>query len=114
MLKLIMGNKWAILLILEFVAWSATFCMFYARYKMKSQIWFKAATIALILTGVVPQVLLGIVNFAAVGEIDLFTVVIVILIMYGLTIGKQHVKKLDAWAMKKFSGQDKQHDVEKK
>jgi len=103
MYNLIMGNKWAILLILEFFAWSATFFMFYARYKMQSQFWFKVASTILVLTGVIPQVLLGVVNFFATKEIDLFTLVIVLLIIYGLTIGKKHLKKLDVWAQKKFS-----------
>jgi len=103
MYNLIMENKWTLLLILEFFAWSATFFMFYARYKMQSQFWFKIASAILVLTGVIPQVLLGVVNFVATKEIDLFTLVIVLLIIYGLTIGKKHVKKLDSWAQKKFS-----------
>lgn len=103
MYNLVMENKWAILLILEFFAWSATFFMFYARYKIQSQFWFKIASAILVLTGVIPQVLLGVVNFVEIKEIDLFTLVIVLLIIYGLTIGEKHVKKLDSWAQKKFS-----------
>lgn len=103
MYNLIMENKWSILLILEFFAWSATFFMLYARYKMQSQFWFKIASTILVLTGVIPQILLGVVNFAATKEIDLFTLVIVLLIIYGSTIGKKQLKKLDVWAQKKFS-----------
>jgi len=103
MYNFIMENKWTILLIFEFFAWSATMFMFYARYKMQSQLWFKVASVILILTGVIPQVLLGVVNFVATKEIDLFTLVIVLLIVYGFTIGKKHVQKLDVWAQKKFS-----------
>ena len=102
MYNFIMENKWTILLIFEFFAWSATMFMFYARYKMKSQLWFKVASVILVLTGVLPQVLLGVVNFVATKEIDLFTLVIVLLIVYGFTIGKKHVQKLDVWAQKKF------------
>ncbi|MGI6091895.1 MAG: hypothetical protein GX348_05345 [Veillonellaceae bacterium] len=104
MYNLIMENKWAILFILEILAWSATFLMLYARYKMHSQFWFKVASVILVLTGVIPQVLLGVVNFVATKEIDLFTSVIVLLIIYGLTIGRKHVQKLDSWAKKKFRG----------
>ena len=103
MYNLIMENKWAILFILEIFAWSATIFMFYARYKMQSQFWFKVASTILILTGVIPQVLLGVVNFVATKEIDLFTLVIVLLIIYGLTFGRQHVQKLDSWAQKNLS-----------
>lgn len=103
MYDFIMENKWVILLTLEIFAWSATVFMFYARYKMQSQFWFKIASAILILTGVIPQVLLGVLNFAATKEIDLFTLVIVLLIIYGCTIGKKHIRKLDNWVQKKFS-----------
>ncbi len=103
MYNLIMENKWAILLILEIFAWSATIFMLYARYKMQSQFWFKVASVIFMLTGVIPQVLLGVINFVVTKEIDLFTLVIVLLIIYGVTIGKKHIQKLDAWAQEKFS-----------
>ncbi|MGG1680245.1 hypothetical protein ACIFOT_31735, partial [Neobacillus sp. NRS-1170] len=60
-------------------------------------------------TGVIPQVLMGIINFISTGKLDLFTLIIVLLIIYGLTIGKQHVKKLDAWAQRKFSKSEENH-----
>lgn len=101
---IIMENKWVILLVLEIFAWTATLFMFYARYKIQSQFWFKLASSILILTGVIPQVLLGVINFVATKEIDLFTLTIVLLIIYGFTIGKKHIRLLDTWAQKKFSG----------
>ena len=101
MQHLIMENKWLILLILEFFAWSLTFFMFYARYKMQSTFWFKTASMLFALTGIIPQVTLGIINYTLSQEIDLFTLVILFLIIYGLTIGKKHVKKLDSWAKQK-------------
>ena len=99
----IIDNKWLILLVLEVFAWSATFFMFYARYKMQSDFWFKAASAMLIMTGFVPQILLGVINFNETKEIDLFTLVLVLLVVYGCTVGKEHVRKLDAWARMKFS-----------
>ncbi|MEH7305689.1 hypothetical protein [Neobacillus drentensis] len=99
-------NKWAILVSLEVLAWSSTFFLLYARYGMKSSFWFKIATVLLVLTGVIPQVLMGIVNFIATNKVDSFTLIIVLLILYGLTIGKKHVKKLDTWAQRKFSTQE--------
>ena len=98
-----MENKWGVLLTLEFLAWSVTVFMFYARYKMQSSFWFKAASVMLLFTGVIPQVLLGIVNYIANREVDLFTLVVGCLIIYGLTIGKGHIKRIDAWAKIKFS-----------
>ena len=103
MYSFIIENRWIILLILEFFAWSATVFMFYARYKMQSSFWFRLASVMLVLTGVIPQVLLGVLNFAATKEIDLFTLIIVLLIIYGCTLGKKHIQKLDNWVQKKFS-----------
>lgn len=104
MYNFIMENKWFILLILEILAWSATVFMFYARYQMQSPFWFKLASVVFAFTGVIPQVLLGVLNFAATQEMDLFTLIIVLLLLYGCTIGRQHVRKLDAWVQKKFQG----------
>ena len=101
----IFENKWLILLVLEVFAWSATFFMFYARYKMQSDFWFKATSAMLIMTGFVPQILLGVINFNETKEIDLFTLVLVLLVVYGCTVGRKHVRKLDAWARLKFFNQ---------
>jgi len=103
MQHLILENKWIILLTLEIFAWSSTFFMLYARYKMRSPFWFKTAFVLFALTGVIPQVSLGIVNFITNKKIDLFSLVILLLIIYGLTIGKKQVQKLDCWARVKFS-----------
>ncbi|MEH7109382.1 hypothetical protein [Bacillus sp. JJ1764] len=102
-MEFLVENKWVILVSLEVLAWSSTFFLLYARYGLKSSFWFKVATVLFALTGVIPQVLMGIVNFAATQEVDLFTLIIVLLIVYGFTIGKKHVKKLDTWAQRKFS-----------
>lgn len=94
--------KWFILIGLEVLAWSSTFFLFYARYRLQSNFWFKVATVLFAITGVIPQVIMGIINFVIKRELDVFTSVIILLIIYGGTIGKKQVKKLDAWAQKKF------------
>jgi len=104
-MDLLLENKWLILIGLEVLAWSSTFFLLYARYGLKSSFWFKVATVLFALTGVIPQVLMGIINFISTKKIDLFTLIIVLLLLYGFTIGKKHVKKLDAWAQAKFSKQ---------
>ena len=101
--QLITENKWIILLTLEFFAWSMTFFMLYARYKMQSSFWFKTAAILFALTGIIPQVFLGIVNFITTKALDLFTLVILLLIIYGLTIGKKQAQRMDSWARQKFA-----------
>jgi hypothetical protein len=94
--------KWVILVSFEVLAWSSTFFLLYARYGLKSRFWFKVATVLFALTGVIPQVTMGIINFIATKKVDVFTLIIVLLIIYGFTIGKQHVQKLDQWAQRKF------------
>jgi len=102
MVNFILEYKWMILLILEVLAWLATFFMFYARYQMQSTLWFRLALILTVATGIIPQVLMGIVNFSATKEVDLFVLVIIMLFLYGLTFGKKHVQKLDEWMQNKF------------
>lgn len=97
--------KWFVLLALEIVAWSATFFMLYARYRLRKPILFRVGAIATVLTGVIPQVLMGIINYYALGELDLFTLVIVSLILYGCTIGRKHVRSLDAWMLRRYGEQ---------
>ncbi|MFC4617892.1 hypothetical protein ACFO4N_04010 [Camelliibacillus cellulosilyticus] len=103
-MSFIMTYKWYILVCLEVVAWFFTFFMFYARYGMKSNFWFKFAAFFFAITGVIPQVIIGIINFISERKVDLFTLVIVVLIIYGATIGKKNVKQLDNWAKRKFGG----------
>jgi hypothetical protein len=103
-------NKWTILVSLEVLAWSSTFFMLYGRYGLKSSFWFKIATVLFALTGVIPQVLMGIVNFIATKKVDLFTLIIVLLILYGFTLGRNHVKRLDTWAQRKFSARQNHRD----
>ncbi|WP_027416291.1 hypothetical protein [Aneurinibacillus terranovensis] len=102
-MNFLMEYKWAILAVLEVLAWSATFFMFYARYRMKSKVWFRVSVVLLAITGVIPQVVMGIINFVMMKKLDLFTLVIVLLILYGSTIGKKQVKKLDVWVQSRFS-----------
>ena len=104
-MEFLVENKWLILVSLEVLAWASTFFLLYARYRLKSNLWFKVATVLFALTGVIPQVLMGIINFISTRKVDLFTLIIVLLLLYGFTIGRKHVKKLDAWAQKKFTKQ---------
>lgn len=99
----ILEYKWGILAMLEVLAWAATFFMFYARYGLRSNRLFKLGIFLTVITGVIPQVTMGIINYVSTRQIDIYTGVIVLLIIYGLTIGKKDVKKIDLWAKKKFS-----------
>lgn len=98
----LLEHKWAILVSLEVLAWSSTFFMFYARYRL-SPFWFRVGTVLFAATGVIPQVIMGVLNFIATREVDLFTGIIVLLILYGFTLGKKQVIRIDNWAREKFS-----------
>ncbi|QDP39620.1 hypothetical protein [Radiobacillus deserti] len=97
-----MENKWVLLVIFEILAWASTFFMLYARYRLQSKWGFKIGVFLSILTGIIPQVTLGILNFIQEGKVDLFTLIIILLLLYGLTIGKKHIQKMDQWAKNKF------------
>lgn len=104
---LLLEYKWIILIALEILAWGSTFFMLYARYSMRSNFWFRVGAVLFAVTGVIPQVAIGVLNFVASKELDLFTLVIVLLLVYGFTIGKKQVKQLDEWAEKRFSNTEK-------
>ncbi|MEH7121639.1 hypothetical protein V7127_00175 [Bacillus sp. JJ1773] len=101
-MNVLVENKWIILGILEVLAWASIFFLLYARYGLKSDFWFKVAAVLVASIGVIPQVLMGLINFIFTNKVDLFTLIILLLILYGFTIGKKHVKKLDDWARIKF------------
>ncbi|MBO8156676.1 MAG: hypothetical protein H0Z32_09465 [Bacillaceae bacterium] len=100
----IIEYKWLLLLGLEVLAWSSTFFMLFARYRLNSRSLFKIGVWLTIITGVIPQVSLGVVIVVFQRKIDLFSVVIVLLVLYGLTIGREHIRQMDQWAKRKFGG----------
>lgn len=104
MIQILVENKWVILASLEVLAWASTFFMLFARYKFNSKTGFRIGVFLTVITGVIPQVTLGIINFIATRHVDLFTLIIVLLIIYGVTIGKKDIKRLDKWAREKYSG----------
>lgn len=108
----IIENRWWLLLFFEVLAWIATIFMLFARYKLQSQSLFKWGVVLTVLTGVVPHVTLGIVNYIESRRVDVYTVVIVGLIIYGLTLGKKDIQRLDAWAKQYFAKQQPEPQAE--
>ncbi|MED1201634.1 hypothetical protein [Heyndrickxia acidicola] len=113
-MNFLLEHKWVILAGLEVLAWLSTFFVFYARYAMKSSFWFKAAAILLAITGVFPQITMGIISFAVSGKLDIYTFVIVLLLLYGFTFGKKQVEKLDVWMQRIFLNKGNDVDKQKK
>lgn len=99
----ILGHRWLVLVVLEILAWSVTFFMLYARYKLRSMVLFRIAAVLFFLTGVIPQGVLGLWNFLREGTVDIFTLAVAGLLLYGATLGRRQVRHLDAWARQKFA-----------
>lgn len=88
-MSVIVEYKWIILVSLEVLAWASTFFLFYARYGMKSTFWFRVASVLFAITGVIPQVIIGVINFIHTRKLDIFTLIIVLLLIYGFTFGRR-------------------------
>jgi hypothetical protein len=93
--------KWIILFIVEVFAWVSTFMMFYLRYFLRNRLFFKISAIFAVLTGIIPQLYLMIANIIKTREIGFFEVVVTCLVIYGFTIGKRHIKRIDNWIQEK-------------
>jgi hypothetical protein len=105
-MDLILNHKWLILLSFEVSAWGFTFLMFYARYWIESKKLFFLFTFLAFLTGWVPHLALMIMNFFNSKTIGSFEITVLLLLLYGLTIGKKHLLKLDS-AIAKLSKKKK-------
>jgi hypothetical protein len=105
MISLLMANKWWILLISETVAWIATFYMAYARYWIKSNFQFIVSGAVAIITGYVPHITLGILDYLKYDKINLFNGFVLVLLILGITVFKKYVVEIDNkikdWANKK-------------
>lgn len=102
MLLQILDYKWIFLCLLEVTAWSITFFGIYARYKIKSEKGVRIAAILFFFTGVFPQIILGILNFIINKKIDVFTLVVVGVLLYGATVGRKQIQKIDRWIKRKI------------
>ena len=111
MLEAILDYRWQLLGIFEVLAWTVTFLLFYVRYRLQSLRWFRILSVLFFCTGVIPLVSLGLVNFYQQGEVDGFTLVIVLLLLYGATLGRRQVWKLDRWAKRRFSPKKSQQSA---
>jgi hypothetical protein len=97
--------KWWVLLISETVAWIATFYMAYSRYWRRSNFQFIVSGAIAIITGYVPHITLGILDYLKYNEIHFFSGFVLLLLLLGVTVLKKYVVKIDNkikdWANKK-------------
>jgi len=110
MISILLEYKWWILLSCELIAWAATFYMFYAMYWLKSNLQFIIAGLVALLTGYVPHITLAFADFLKYREINSFLVVVVILFVFGITIGRKYISKIESkiknWAIKHRQPED--------
>jgi hypothetical protein len=105
MLEVFIHYKWYLLLVAEILAWTSTFSMFVARYWWESRLGFWVSFVLSLVTGIGIQLSIALIHVFKGGTIGIFEIVVVLLILYGCTYGKKHVKILDQkvlqWVRKK-------------
>lgn len=94
-MEFISEHKWQLLIGLETTAWIFTFLMFYTRYWLKSKTLFNITTTIAVITGWFPHISLAILDFYQTRKITIFELFIVVLLLYGFTLGKKHISMLD-------------------
>ncbi|MCM3574190.1 hypothetical protein M3172_13420 [Mesobacillus subterraneus] len=104
-MEFLITYKWLILISFETFAWLATFYMFYARYWLQSHAQFLIALTLAGLTGYVPHITLGVLDYINTGKISFFIISIITLLIIGATLGKKYIIKIDQsihqWAIQK-------------
>lgn len=106
----LLNYKWYLLLGLEVLAWLATFLYFYARYFTESGVLQKASLFLLLITGVIPQLCLMILNMYQTKSIGFFELVVIVLVLYSLTLGKSHIHRIDT-KIKNWADLKKPQDI---
>lgn len=110
MLDFILNNKWSILLISECIAWLFLFAMGYYRYWKPSKAHFIIVTILSCLFGYVPHFSIPVLMCIKEGswtalyqskDALLFDGFILALIIFGFTLGKKYVIKIDRYFAQK-------------
>lgn len=108
---IILNNKWIILIASELIAWFLLFLMGYFRYWKSSKIGFTVSTVLSVCFGYIPHFGIPILMCIEEGNLGalysskealLFDLLIISLILFGITKGKQLVIKIDSHFQEKF------------
>jgi len=65
------------------------------------------AVLALIVADHLVFVALGVWDYAETGRVSTFTLVVVGLLLYALTLGRRDMRRVDAWAKRRFTPRDR-------
>jgi hypothetical protein len=97
-----MELKWILAAACEVAFWTLFVSFLLLRYRFGRDDLSIAVLIAIIADHV--AVLgLGIWDYAETGRVNLFTLFVLAILTYGLTIGRRHTKRVDAWARRRFT-----------
>ena len=91
-----MELKWALAIGFELAFWLmlAAFLVLRYRYRAEGVTRFFVVGVLLDTAGILA---LGVWDFAATGTISVYTAFIAALVVYSLTAGKEHLRRLDRW-----------------
>jgi hypothetical protein len=91
-----MGLKWALAIGFEAAFWLmlAGFLVLRYRYRVEGVTRLFVAGVVLDTAGILA---LGVWDFAESGEVSVYTAFIAGLVVYSLTAGKEHLRRLDCW-----------------
>ena len=91
-----MELKWILAIVLEAGFWVMLAAFLLLRYRYGIE-----GVTRLFVVGVVLDTLgfvaLGVWDYATTGHVNVYTAFIVVVVLYGVTSGKKHLQRLDAW-----------------
>jgi hypothetical protein len=94
--------KWILAITFEAAFWVMFLAFLLLRYRYRRD----GASVAVLVAIVVDHVaLLGLAawDFIDTGHVNTYTLAILGLLVYALTLGKRHMKRVDAWAKRRFT-----------
>ncbi len=96
-----MELKWALAIGFEVAFWAmlAAFLVLRYRYRIEGVTGFFIAGAIIDTAGILA---LGAWDFAETGELSVYTAFIGVLLAYSLTVGKEHLRRLDRWMAAKL------------
>jgi len=97
-----MDLKWTLAIACEVVFWALFVLFGLLRYRFGLDRASIFVLVAIVLDHVA-LLALGVWDYVDSGHVSTFTVVIVGLLLYALTLGKRDMKRVDAWATRRFS-----------
>ncbi len=97
-----MDLKWMLAIACEAAFWTLFVTFGLLRYRFGRERASVFVLVAIVLDHVA-LLALGVWDYVDTGHVSTFTVLIIALLVYALTLGKRDMKRVDAWAKRRFS-----------